>query len=71
MRSTLIENAKAHLSQVIGDITSGKILEIYTDISTACGERVFVFMLDRNLEKDLPRKRNSVLSRLDITRVFL
>ena len=71
MRQTLIESAKAHLSQVIGDITSGKILEIYTDISTACGERVFVFMLDRNLEKDLPRKRNSVLSRLDITRVFL
>jgi len=59
MRQTLIEGAKTHLSQVIGDITSAKVREIHTDMSTICGERVFVFILDRNLEKELPRKRNS------------
>src|SRR2546427_3903012 len=59
MRQALIESAKSHLSQVIGDITSAKVREIHTDISTTCGERVFVFILDRNLEKELPRKRNT------------
>ena len=58
MRSTLIENAKAHLSQVLADITGTKVLGLYTDISTVSGERVIVFTLDRDIEKDLPRKKN-------------
>jgi uncharacterized protein YbcI len=59
MRSTLIENAKAHLSQVIADITGVQILGLQTDISTVTGERVMVFTLDRDLEKTLPRKKTS------------
>lgn len=59
MRSTLIENAKAHLSQVIADITGAKVLGLHTDISTLSGERVIVFTLDRDLEKTLPRKKTS------------
>lgn len=56
MRSTLIDKARPLLYQVVGDITGNRIVELHTDISTRSGERVFVFTLDSNLEKSLPRK---------------
>ncbi|MBI2998333.1 MAG: DUF2294 domain-containing protein [Deltaproteobacteria bacterium] len=59
VRSTLIHSARAELSQRIIDISGVQVLDIHTDISTASGERIFVFILDRNLEKDLPRKKTS------------
>jgi uncharacterized protein YbcI len=58
MRSTLIENAKPILFQVIGDITGVKAVGLHTDISTVSGERIIVFTLDRDLEKTLPRKKS-------------
>jgi len=57
VRSTLIENAKPILSQVIGDITGAKVISMHTDISTIAGERFIVFTLDRALEKALPHKK--------------
>jgi len=45
--------------QVVGDISDTKILDLHTDISTASGERVFVFTLESNLEKLLGRRRES------------
>jgi uncharacterized protein YbcI len=59
MRSTLIDKARPLLYQVVGDITGTKILDLYTDISTESGERVFVFALENNLEKTLARKKDS------------
>jgi len=59
MRSTLIENARPILFQVVNDITGAKVLSLHTDISTVAGERVIVFVLDRDLEKELPRKKSS------------
>ena len=58
MRSTLIENARPLLFQVIGDITGAKVMDMHTDISTVAGERIIVFILDRELEKALSRKKN-------------
>jgi uncharacterized protein YbcI len=58
MRATLIDKARALLYQVVGDITGSKITDLHTDISLDSGERVFVFMLETNLEKALPRKRD-------------
>ena len=58
MRSTLIENAKPILFQVIGDITGVKAVGLHTDISTVAGERIIVFTLDRDLESALPRKKS-------------
>jgi uncharacterized protein YbcI len=57
MRATLIEKARPLLYQVVGDITGSKISELYTDISTPSGERVFVFTLSDNLERSLFDKR--------------
>ena len=59
VRSTLVENGKPILFQVISDITGASVLDLHTDISTATGERVFVFMLDHDLEKTLSRKKTS------------
>ena len=57
MRASLVEKAKPLLYQVVNDITGTKVVDLHTDISTASGERVFVFSLERNLEAQLPRKK--------------
>ena len=57
MRSTLVEKAKPLLYQVVNDITGTKVVDLHTDISTASGERVFVFSLERNLEAQLARRK--------------
>jgi len=59
MRATLIDKARPLLYQVVGNITGAKILDLHTDISTESGERVFVFSLDNNLQKCLPRNKGS------------
>jgi len=59
MRATLIEKARHLLYQVVSDITGGKIIDLHTDISTTSGERIFVFLLDQDLEKTLARKRGA------------
>jgi uncharacterized protein YbcI len=60
MRATLIDKARPlFLYQVVGNITGAKILDLYTDISTESGERVFVFSLDDNRQKSLARKKRS------------
>jgi uncharacterized protein YbcI len=41
----------------VGEITGAKIIDLHTDISTSSGERVFLFTLANELEKNTPRKR--------------
>jgi uncharacterized protein YbcI len=57
VRATLIEKARPLLDQVVGEITGAKIIDLHTDISTSSGERVFLFTLANELEKNMPRKR--------------
>jgi uncharacterized protein YbcI len=59
MRATLVEKAKPLLYQVVNDITGAKVVDLHTDISTASGERVFVFSLERNVEAQLPRRKGA------------
>jgi uncharacterized protein YbcI len=56
MRATLVDKARVLLYQVVGDITGSRIIDLHTDISIDSGERVFVFVLETNLEKALSRK---------------
>jgi uncharacterized protein YbcI len=49
MRSTLIESARDKLAAIISNVSGAKVLDILTDMNTASGERVFVFILDANL----------------------
>jgi uncharacterized protein YbcI len=62
MRSMLIEKAKPLLYQVVGDIAGAKVVDLHTDISTSSEERIFVFILERPLEEQLPRKQTSLTS---------
>ena len=57
IRSTLIEKARPLLERVVGDITRSQIVDLHTDVSTTSGERIFVFTLNCDLEKMLPRKK--------------
>lgn len=59
MRATLIEKARPLLYRVVSEISGAQIIDLHTDISTASGERVFVFTLAADLEKTLPRKKES------------
>ena len=59
MRSTIIDNAKAEFSRVITFSTGVRSRDILTDISTTSRERIFVFILERNLGKELQRKITS------------
>lgn len=59
MRATLIEKAKPLLFQVIGDITASKVVNLYTDISTASDERVLMFELEQSLESQLARRKGA------------
>lgn len=56
MRSTIIDNARTEFSRVITNTTGVAVRDVLTDISTDTGERIFVFILDRNLGRELARK---------------
>jgi uncharacterized protein YbcI len=58
MRSRLRETSKAEFSRVIRDATGVAVRDILTDISTTSNERVFVFILDSNLGKQLQQTPN-------------
>lgn len=57
MRSSLIAHARPLLFQVIGDVTGAKVLGLHTDINAAAGERIILFTLDANLEKQFPPRK--------------
>jgi uncharacterized protein YbcI len=58
MRSRLRENSTAEFSRVIRDATGVAVRDILTDISTASNERVFVFILESNLGRQLQQTPN-------------
>lgn len=53
VRSSLLENAKPLLYEVIKDISGLNVANLHTDISTKSGERVIIFTMDENLEEKL------------------
>jgi uncharacterized protein YbcI len=58
MRSRLRENSRAEFSRVIWDATGVAVRDILTDINTASNERVFVFILESNLGRQLQQTPN-------------
>jgi uncharacterized protein YbcI len=55
VRVTLLEEARHLLEAIIKDIADSTVLSMHTDISTTTGERVIIFVLDRNLEEALKK----------------
>lgn len=52
-RTKLVESGIEYLNDIILNITGEKVKSFYTDISTRTGERVIVFKLFDDLEKNL------------------
>ncbi len=49
LRQQLVEQGRPQLEDIIFRITDSKVISLHTDISTKTGERIFVFMLNREL----------------------
>ena len=56
MRMRLIESSRPLLESLITEKTGLKVLSLHTDISAKSGERVFIFVLEKNLENTLAGK---------------
>ncbi|MFD2044697.1 DUF2294 domain-containing protein [Ornithinibacillus salinisoli] len=53
IRCDLVETGRDQLDQLIEEITGEKVTSFHTDISTRAGERVMIFRLSSNIQKEL------------------
>lgn len=49
LRQQLVEQGRPELEVVISRVTGAKVISLHTDISTKTGERIVVFVLDREV----------------------
>lgn len=52
IRTELIEKARPLLDKAISNITGRRVISLHTDISTATGERIIVFTLEKSLSDE-------------------
>jgi uncharacterized protein YbcI len=57
LRIKMLENARGILDATVAGITGCLVRSMHTDISTATGERVIIFILDKNLEEKISSER--------------
>ncbi len=57
VRVLLFENSRSILENLITSVTGASVVSIHSDISTVTGERVIVFVLDRDIEEVLIRDK--------------
>ncbi len=50
LRLQLVEQGRAELEEIITRVTSVKMVSLHTDISTKTGERVFIFVMERDID---------------------
>lgn len=50
LRRQLVEQGRPELEEIINRITSAQVVSLHTDISTKTGERVLIFVMDRDLK---------------------
>lgn len=53
IRADLVETGSKQLKAMIKDIVKSEVISFHTDISTKSGERLIVFILEKNLEETL------------------
>ena len=51
VRVQLLEGARKLLYNIVSDITACQVISLHSDISTKTGERIIVFILDKNFEE--------------------
>lgn len=55
-RMQLLEGARVLLENIISDITHCQVKSLHTDISTKTGERIIIFTLNQNFERQLEQQ---------------
>jgi uncharacterized protein YbcI len=50
LRRRLVEQGRPGLEEIVSLVTAAKVISLHTDISTKTGERVFVFVMDREIQ---------------------
>ncbi|MCK5077237.1 MAG: DUF2294 domain-containing protein [Calditrichia bacterium] len=60
IRRRLIESTSLQFKNIIYELTGKKVISIHTDISSHTGERVLLFTLNNELEKELNKNRNNI-----------
>lgn len=55
MRQILRETFAAEVENIIAKLTGCQVISSHSDVSTKTGERVEIFILDRNLEAELKK----------------
>ena len=53
IRTRLIESSRPLLEKILNETTGCDVISMHTDISSRTGERIFVFVLNKNLEESL------------------
>ncbi|MEW9053204.1 MAG: DUF2294 domain-containing protein [Neobacillus sp.] len=51
IRADLVETGSEQLKDLIKDIVKSEVISFHTDISTKTGERLIVFILEKNIEE--------------------
>jgi len=49
LREQLVEQRRSELGEIIFRITSTKVISLHTDLSTKTGERIFVFVTEKDI----------------------
>ncbi|WP_296557276.1 DUF2294 domain-containing protein [uncultured Acetobacterium sp.] len=50
LRRQLVEQGRPDLEEIVNRITGASVVSLHTDISTKTGERIFVFVMDRDIQ---------------------
>ncbi len=50
LRTQLLDTSRATLENIVSSITGAQVMSLHTDISTRRGERIIIFVLDRDME---------------------
>lgn len=49
LREQLVEQRRSELEEIIFRVTSTKVISLHTDLSTRTGERIFVFVTEKEI----------------------
>lgn len=50
LRRQLVEQGRPDLEEIVNQITGAKLVSLHTDVSTKTGERIFIFVMDRDIQ---------------------
>ena len=55
VRAKIIDNARKIIDEIILDITGTRVVHLFTDINSKAGERIFVFTLEKDIQKEMQK----------------